>query len=295
MIDHSQPDPAEKVSVEPSEQAIRLRSRQIWQREGCPEGHSQDHWARAKAELEAEQEVWMRAKAELDAQMEKTSNPHLPEPIRRKGDFVRSILAQAGAMMPKASWPMARFTDLRAHWEARHDDIDNNPAAFASEDVAPARGSEDSVVSRARALALAAAKRPKQTSVAPSIICADIVLHGSLESTGVIQLDGRVEGNVRSAVLVVSDKGAIQGDVTADDVTVRGSIQGSVRARKIVLGSGARVEGDIIYETFAAEAGARFVGYCLHADDAMAHELTPEEAVEADTPSQEAPRSQNVA
>jgi hypothetical protein len=37
-----------------SEQAIRQRSYEIWQREGCPSGKAADHWFHAKAELEAE-------------------------------------------------------------------------------------------------------------------------------------------------------------------------------------------------------------------------------------------------
>lgn len=45
--------PAPNVMV-PSEEAIRIRSYQIWEREGRPDGCAQEHWARAKAELEAE-------------------------------------------------------------------------------------------------------------------------------------------------------------------------------------------------------------------------------------------------
>jgi hypothetical protein len=37
------------------EQAIRQRSYEIWQREGCPSGKSLEHWLRAEAELLAEQ------------------------------------------------------------------------------------------------------------------------------------------------------------------------------------------------------------------------------------------------
>lgn len=282
MIDHSQLDPSEKPPLEPSEEAIRLRSQQIWEREGCPEGCAWDHWISAKTELEAEQEHWMRAKAELEAQMEKTSNPHLPEPIRRKGDFVRSILVQAGAMMPKTSRSAS-------------------PPA-QREEITPARKRDESVPAGPRSLPLAPAKRSKQTAAAPSIVCADIVLHGALESTGDIQLDGRVEGNVRSAFLVVGDQAVIQGEVIADDVTVRGCIRGNIRARKVLLCSGARVEGDILYGIFAAEAGAQFVGYCRYADDPLTQENAPaatggepEKPVEADTPSEDVPLSQTAA
>jgi cytoskeletal protein CcmA (bactofilin family) len=264
VIDHSQLDPSEETPFETSEEAIRLRSQQIWEREGCLEGCAQEHWLRAKAELEAEQEHWTRAKTELDAQMEKTSNPHLAAPNPRKNDFVRSILAQAGALMPTASRPTARS---------------------ASDETVPA-GPHMS--------ALAAARRPKQTAVAPSIISAEFVLQGDLESTGDIHLDGRVEGNVRSAVLVVGDKAVIQGEVAADDVTVRGCIRGSIRARKVLLCAGARVEGDVLYGTFVAEAGARFEGTCRYADDPLSQENAPEDTLEAETPL-EARRSQTAA
>lgn len=38
------------------EEAVRQRSYEIWQREGCPSGRSLEHWLRAEAELLAEQQ-----------------------------------------------------------------------------------------------------------------------------------------------------------------------------------------------------------------------------------------------
>lgn len=37
-----------------SEEAIRQRSYEVWQREGRPEGKALEHWLQAKAELERE-------------------------------------------------------------------------------------------------------------------------------------------------------------------------------------------------------------------------------------------------
>ena len=44
-----------------AEDAIRQRSYFIWEREGRPFGKEQEHWARAKAELEAELEATVKA------------------------------------------------------------------------------------------------------------------------------------------------------------------------------------------------------------------------------------------
>jgi hypothetical protein len=54
MMTDMQQNTTDKTGIEPSEDAIRLRSYQIWEREGRPEGCAHEHWQRAKAELETE-------------------------------------------------------------------------------------------------------------------------------------------------------------------------------------------------------------------------------------------------
>lgn len=109
-------------------------------------------------------------------------------------------------------------------------------------------------------------------SAAPSIISADLVVNGTLTSSGDIQIDGRVEGDVRSAGLVIGDKAYIQGEILADDVTVRGRVQGGIRARKVLLCATSHVEGNILHEAFAVEAGAFFEGNCRHSDNPLSEE-----------------------
>src|SRR5690348_9142712 len=111
-------------------------------------------------------------------------------------------------------------------------------------------------------------------SAAPSIISADLVVNGTLTSSGDIQIDGRVEGDVRSAGLVIGDKAYIQGEILADDVTVRGRVQGGIRARKVLLCATSHVEGNILHEAFAVEAGAFFEGNCRHSDNPLAEEAS---------------------
>ena len=242
VIDAPQTEAPDADPIEPSEEAIRLRSQQIWEREGFPEGMALEHWGRARTELIAEQEHWMRATAELAVELKKTS-PAQALPPERKEDLFQSVFDQAIALMPKTS-------------------------ALAHPPSPP----------------LPAAKYSKQTPSAPSIIAADIVVTGALDTPGDIQLDGCVEGNVRSAVLVVDGKGVIKGDVIADDVTVRGCVRGSIRARKVHLCAKSRVEGDIYYGVFSAEAGAQLDGSCRHADDPLMLELAPEEPLSEGMP-----------
>jgi cytoskeletal protein CcmA (bactofilin family) len=115
------------------------------------------------------------------------------------------------------------------------------------------------------------AKRAARSS-APSIISADLIVNGTLTSTGDIQIDGRVEGDVNSAGLVIGDKAFIHGEIMAEEVTVRGRVQGSIRARKVLLCSTSHVEGNILHEAFAVETGAFFEGNCRHADNPLAED-----------------------
>jgi len=117
------------------------------------------------------------------------------------------------------------------------------------------------------------AKRGARSS-APSIISADLTVNGTLISTGDIQIDGRVEGDVHSTGLVIGEKAFIHGEVVAEDVTIRGRVQGSVRARKVLLCATCRVEGNILHEAFAVEAGAFFEGNCRHSDNPLGDDPT---------------------
>jgi cytoskeletal protein CcmA (bactofilin family) len=117
-------------------------------------------------------------------------------------------------------------------------------------------------------------KRPMRSGAAPSIISADLTVTGTLTSTGDIQIDGRVEGDVHSAGLVIGDKAFIHGEIVAEDVTVRGRVQGGIRARKVLLAATCHVEGNILHEAFAVETGAFFEGNCRHADNPMAEDAS---------------------
>src|SRR6185437_1409481 len=115
---------------------------------------------------------------------------------------------------------------------------------------------------------VAGPKRGRPLS-APTIVSADMVINGTLASTGDVQIDGRVEGDVRSAGLVIGDKAEVLGEIHADDVTIRGKVVGRIRARKVTLAATSHVEGDILHEAFAVEAGAFLEGNCRHSDNPL--------------------------
>ena len=102
-----------------------------------------------------------------------------------------------------------------------------------------------------------------------SILSADLLVTGNMKTTGDIQIEGQVDGDIRAHLLTVGEGATVKGEVMADDVVIHGRIIGRVRGLKVRLTSTARVEGDIIHKTIAIESGAHFEGSVQRQDDPL--------------------------
>lgn len=134
------------------------------------------------------------------------------------------------------------------------------------------KGKETTFVPAGNAQA-AAPKRTGRPGAVPSIVSADLTVTGSFNTSGDIQVEGIVEGDVRSAGLVVGENAEIHGEIWAEDVTIRGKVIGRIHARKVLLTATSHVEGDILHEAFAVEAGAFFEGSCRHSDNPLGDDM----------------------
>jgi cytoskeletal protein CcmA (bactofilin family) len=117
----------------------------------------------------------------------------------------------------------------------------------------------------------APAAPPPQTArkASASQISSDLTIVGNVSSTGDVQIDGTIEGDIRAHMLTIGEAATISGEILADDVVVHGHIKGRIRGVKIRLTSTARVEGDIIHKTIAIESGAEFEGSVQRRDDPL--------------------------
>lgn len=102
-----------------------------------------------------------------------------------------------------------------------------------------------------------------------SQLSADLHITGNLKTSGDIQIEGTVDGDIRAHLLTVGEGATVNGECMADDVVVNGRIVGTVRGLKVRLTSTARVEGDIIHKTIAIESGAHFEGSVQRQDDPL--------------------------
>ena len=110
---------------------------------------------------------------------------------------------------------------------------------------------------------------PMKASGVPSIISADVVMRGNINSSGEIQFDGALEGDVKASSLIIGEKASVKGEVICETVIVRGAVEGGIRAKSVSLAATARIQGDILHSSLSVETGAHFEGNCRHSDDPL--------------------------
>ena len=103
-----------------------------------------------------------------------------------------------------------------------------------------------------------------ETNSAPSLISSDLKIDGNLTCEGVIQIDGKVNGDINGNSLTIGESAEVDGVVTADNVTVHGKMQGEIRSHTVHIMSTARITGDILHQSLAVEAGAQIEGQLRH-------------------------------
>lgn len=111
-----------------------------------------------------------------------------------------------------------------------------------------------------------ASAKPKP---AASVLSSDLTIMGNVRSSGDIQVEGNVEGDIRAHTLVVGEGATVKGEVIAEEVVVHGRVVGRLRGLKVRLTASARCEGDIIHKTIAIESGAHFEGSVQRQDDPL--------------------------
>ena len=114
-----------------------------------------------------------------------------------------------------------------------------------------------------RAPTAAPAPAPVASSRGLSTLSSDLQFEGSVSGGGDLQVDGSIKGDVRVGRLIVGETGAIEGNVTADYLEVRGRIVGAVTGKQVKLVSTAYVDGDITAEQLSIDIGAYFQGRVL--------------------------------
>ena len=123
-----------------------------------------------------------------------------------------------------------------------------------------------------------------------TVIGPKTVLEGDISFSGGLHIDGKVKGNINAesgskAVLTVSERGCIEGDVRVPNLVLNGTVQGNVFAsERVELASHAKVAGNLYYSLIEMAMGAEVNGNLVHeeprrrADDVKPRRKSVEES-----------------
>ena len=120
--------------------------------------------------------------------------------------------------------------------------------------------------------------RPRATQPATSVVSVigpDLLITGKLETTGEVQIQGDVQGDVHAGRIVVGEQGRVVGDLLADEIVIGGVVQGSIRGNNLTFQGAAHIEGDVYHRKLAIEQGAYFEGKSRRSDDPMGPPRNP--------------------
>lgn len=111
------------------------------------------------------------------------------------------------------------------------------------------------------------AQKPAKPAV-PSIISADLTINGNLISDGEIQIDGAVNGDIKTDALLIGEDAKVTGEIIARRVRVHGRVVGQITAKSVTLAATAHVSGDVVHEDLSIDKGAFLEGHCKRMTEA---------------------------
>jgi cytoskeletal protein CcmA (bactofilin family) len=121
--------------------------------------------------------------------------------------------------------------------------------------------------------AATAASRKVNGAPTRSVIDAWLTITGNLQSEGEVQVDGQIHGDIRCAHLTVGRDAMVNGNITAEEVVVRGKVTGTIRANRVILQDSAHVESEIFHKKLSIEEGACFEGMSRRREDPLNAEM----------------------
>lgn len=96
-----------------------------------------------------------------------------------------------------------------------------------------------------------------------SVLARGLHVTGEIQGDGIVTIEGRLEGSIRSTPQVfVAPGGVVVGGVSANEVVVGGRVEGDIAATtRIELQAGAVVRGDVTAPRIIVHEGGEVNGY----------------------------------
>lgn len=109
-----------------------------------------------------------------------------------------------------------------------------------------------------------------RSSKIETLVGQSLEVNGDVKFSGGLHLDGKIVGNVSSedndtSVLIISDTGRIEGDVSVSYAVINGEVIGNVYAsERLELSDRARITGNVHYNLLEMASGSEVNGKMVH-------------------------------
>lgn len=123
------------------------------------------------------------------------------------------------------------------------------------------------------------ANKKQRTEKVDTLIGQNTELRGDVMFSGGLHVDGKIKGNIladkeSSTMLVLSEKGSIEGEVRVPYVVINGLVVGDIYASESVeLAQNARITGNVYYCRIEVAMGAEVNGSLVHHEEAEQPDL----------------------
>jgi cytoskeletal protein CcmA (bactofilin family) len=112
---------------------------------------------------------------------------------------------------------------------------------------------------------------PERTPVTPgnpegqiSVIGSDILITGNIEAEVDLHIEGRVQGDVRCATLILGEQSSVIGSIYAQRVRVSGNVDGAIETTDLAIEGSAKVKGEVTYSRLRIANGGIIEGKMTH-------------------------------
>ncbi|MFC1489156.1 polymer-forming cytoskeletal protein [Thermodesulfobacteriota bacterium] len=104
-------------------------------------------------------------------------------------------------------------------------------------------------------------KQPASGHANTTIIAAGTKIKGEFQGDSIVQVDGKLLGNIDSnSLIVIGETGLIEGEIVSKKLIISGRLLGSAYCDEIEIKAGGKVIGQIACDVLMIERGSFFEG-----------------------------------
>jgi cytoskeletal protein CcmA (bactofilin family) len=115
---------------------------------------------------------------------------------------------------------------------------------------------------------------PRAATSVEGMVGPRMSVNGDLSFSGALHVDGSIKGQVNGegsdSLLVVTERGSIEGTVRAPHIEMSGTMVGDIiSTERLKLGASAKVRGNVYYKVLEMEGGCQINGQLVCGEEAQ--------------------------